>query len=105
MFLNVQSLIQKHVLLGEFQQHRIVEEFIDGNVLGQSLASPRLDHELACQMRRRLRFEGSNDDAFIQRISGDDLPVMKHGLTESLSLGVRAKIGFEAEGVDSGNES
>jgi hypothetical protein len=30
---------------------------------------------------------------------------MEHCLTESLTLGVRAEIGFEAEGVDGGDES
>lgn len=56
-------------------------------------------------MSCRLRFQRSNDDAFVQRVSGNDLPVMENGLTEGLALGVRSEIGFEAEGVNGGDES
>lgn len=39
-------------------------------------------------MRRRLGLQRPQDDALVQRIAGNDLPVMKDGQTESLSLGV-----------------
>lgn len=56
-------------------------------------------------MCRWLWFEWPNNDAFVQRISGDNLPVMENSLTESLTLCMRAQICLEAKRVDGRNES
>jgi hypothetical protein len=39
-------------------------------------------------MRRRLRLQRPQEDTLVQWIARNDLPVMKDGQTESLSLGV-----------------
>jgi hypothetical protein len=90
--LNVFSLSkrisQRHVLSGQFEQHGIVEEFVDRHILTETLATPRFHHKLSSQMRRRLRLQRPQEDTLVQWIARNDLPVMKDGQTESLSLGV-----------------
>lgn len=66
-------IIQEDILTSQLEQHRIVEEFVDGNILGETFASSRLDHELTSQMGGRLWFEGSNDNALVEWITGNDL--------------------------------
>ena len=39
-------VIQHDILAGQLQQHGVVEELVDGDVLGQTLPPPRLHHEL-----------------------------------------------------------
>lgn len=36
MIITLQRVIKKHVLPRELEQHRIVEEFVDGHILRQS---------------------------------------------------------------------
>ena len=98
------GVVDGDLLLGELEQHRIVEELADGHVLAQALASPRLDHELARQAVDRLRLKRFDDDALVQRISGHDLPVVEDGEAEGLTLSVRAQVGLEAERVDGWNK-
>ena len=40
-----------HILSGEFEQHRLVEELVQGDVVGQTLSSSRFDREFSCQSR------------------------------------------------------
>lgn len=96
-------VVQHHVLFGQLQQHGVVEELADADVLAQTLrrnersldTGPRtrvtqqrrlgkgggvadlapsgLDHELPGQVGGRLGLQRSDHDAFIQRVSGNDL--------------------------------
>lgn len=95
-------VVQHHVLFGQLQQHRIVEELADTDVLAQTLRSKEwshhtcskirvydtmegekktktdlapasLDHELSGQVGGRLWLQRSDHDAFIQRVTGNDL--------------------------------
>lgn len=93
------GVIQHHVLFGQLQQHRIVEELADAHILAQTLQNNRrwyigefteikkkkqgreeahlapsgLDHELSGQVGGRLRFQRPDHDALVQRVTGDDL--------------------------------
>lgn len=53
-------------------------------------------------MRCLLRFQWSNDYALVQRISRHNLPMMEHGQTECLTLGVCAQICLEAKRINGG---
>ena len=39
-------VIQHDILAGQLQQHGVVEELVDGDILRQPLPSPSLHHEL-----------------------------------------------------------
>ena len=41
------GVIQHNILASQLQQHGVVEELVDGDVLRQTLPSPRFHHELA----------------------------------------------------------
>ena len=45
--LELHGIVQHDVLPRELQQHRVVEELVDGDILRQSLPPPRLHHELS----------------------------------------------------------
>lgn len=92
-------VVEHDVLFGQLQQHRIVEELADTDVLAETLqskepshhtcsntrvhdttkggeadlASSSLDHELSGQVGGRLRLQRSDHNAFIQRVTGNDL--------------------------------
>lgn len=61
------------LLLGQLHQHGVVEELVHRHVLRQSLPTPRLDHELACQMRGRLQLQRTNHNALVQRVARNNL--------------------------------
>lgn len=100
--LNLEWIIEQHILSRQFQQHGIVEELVDGHILREALASTSLDHEFTCQMRSLLRFQWTNDYALVQRISRHNLPVMEHRQAEGLTLGVCAQICLEAKRINCG---
>lgn len=93
-------VVEHHVLFGQLQQHRIVEELADADVLAQTLqnrerrchsssntgfhrhnrgeggadlAPPGLDHELSGQVGGGLWLKRPDHDAFIQGVTGNDL--------------------------------
>lgn len=97
------GVVEHHVLFGQLQQHGIVEELADADVLAQTLQDrePRchsssntgflrhnrggggwgvadlapsgLDHELSGQVGGGLWLQRPDHDAFIQRVTGNDL--------------------------------
>ena len=72
------------VLPGELEQHRVVEELVDRDVLAQALAAPRLDHELAREVRRGLRLERLQDDILVERVARHDGPMVEDREREGL---------------------
>lgn len=44
-----------HILSGKFEQHGIIEEFVDGYVLTKTLTATRFHHKFTGQMCRWLR--------------------------------------------------
>ena len=97
------GLVHLRVLLGELEKHRVIKKLVDGHILGEALATPRLDHELAREVRRRLRLQRAQRDVLIERIARHDRPVVKDGEAECLPLRVGAQICLEAERVDHGH--
>ena len=97
-------VVEHDVLPRQLQQHGVVEELVDGNVLRESLSPPRLDHELPRQRRRRLRLQRPDGDGLVERVAGHDLPVVEDGEAEGLALRVRPQVRLEAEGVDGRDE-
>lgn len=94
------GVVQHDVLFGQLQQHGIVKELADTDVLAQTLQSKQrshhtcsntrlhdtteggkkadlapsgLDHELSGQVGGRLWLQRSDHDAFIQRVTRNDL--------------------------------
>lgn len=122
-------IIQKYILSCQFQQHRIVEEFINRHIFGQTLASSCFDHKFTCQMCSRLRFQRSNNNTFIQRITRNNLlkrntfsikqilllnrpqkyctylPMMEYRQTECLSLSVCSQIRLKTKRINGRNKS
>ena len=98
------GVVEHDVLSRQFQQHGVVEELVDGDVLREPLSPPRLDHELPGQRRRRLRLQRPDGDGLVERVAGHDLPVVEHGEAEGLALRVRPQVRLEAEGVDGRDE-
>jgi len=96
-FLSLQGVVDQHILASQFQQHGIVEEFVDGHILGETLPAARLDHKLSRQVGCLLRLQGPDNDALVQRIARHYLPVMEHRKTKGLTLGVRAEIRLESK--------
>mmetsp|Transcript_12875 Transcript_12875/g.38024 ORF Transcript_12875/g.38024 Transcript_12875/m.38024 type:complete len:676 (+) Transcript_12875:129-2156(+) len=96
------KVVRLRVLLCQLEQHRVVEELVDGHVLAQPLPAARLDHELAREVRRRLRLERAEGDVLVERVARHDGPVVKDGEAEGLPLRVRAHVRLEAERVDDG---
>jgi len=45
-----------HILSGELEQHRLVEELVQRDVVGQTLSSSRLDREFSRQSRHLLKY-------------------------------------------------
>ena len=93
-------IVQHDILSGQLQQHRVVEELVDGHILRETLPPPGLHHELPGEGGGWLGLEGSDGDGFVEGISGNNLPVVEYGQTEGLSLRVCSQVGLEAEGVD-----
>mmetsp|Transcript_51916 Transcript_51916/g.135484 ORF Transcript_51916/g.135484 Transcript_51916/m.135484 type:complete len:1224 (-) Transcript_51916:361-4032(-) len=91
--------LQVRVLAGELEQHGVVEELVDGHVLAHALAPAGLDHELAREVRRRLRLQGAQHDGLVEGVARHDGPVVKHLEAEGLPLGVGAEVGLEPERV------
>lgn len=89
----------------ELEQHRIVEELVDGYVLGQSFSPSGLQHELSSEMRGRLWLQRPDGYTFVQGITGDDLPVVEHRQTKGLTLGVSSQIRFKTKAVYRRDES
>lgn len=52
---HLKGIRQSNVLSGQFEKHRVVEEFVDRDVFTETLTTASLHHELACQMRCGLR--------------------------------------------------
>mmetsp|Transcript_63504 Transcript_63504/g.189221 ORF Transcript_63504/g.189221 Transcript_63504/m.189221 type:complete len:307 (-) Transcript_63504:2480-3400(-) len=98
------ALVHLGVLACELEQHRVVEELVDRDVLREALAAARLDHKLAREVRRRLRLERPQRDVLVERVARHDGPVVEGGEAEGLALRVRAQVGLEAKGVDDGHE-
>lgn len=69
----LQRVVQHHILSGELQQHRIIEELVDRYIFTQTFATASLDHKLTSKMSRRLWLKGADNDALIQRITGNNL--------------------------------
>mmetsp|Transcript_82865 Transcript_82865/g.235065 ORF Transcript_82865/g.235065 Transcript_82865/m.235065 type:complete len:886 (-) Transcript_82865:399-3056(-) len=95
-------LLQLRVLLRELQEHRVVEELVDRHVLAEPFASPHLQHELPCEVRRRRRLEWPQEDGTVQGVTRDQLPVVEHGLAHRLPRGVCPQVRLEAEGLHRG---
>jgi len=94
---SLKRVVDQHILACQLQQHRIVEEFVDGHVLGQTLPATRLDHKLSGQMGCLLRLQWPDYDALVQGIARHYLPVMEHRKAEGLALGVRAEIRLKSK--------
>ena len=73
----------------ELEQHRVVEELVDGDILRQSLPPPGLHHELARKMRGGLRLERAESDVLVQWVTRDNGPMIERRQTESLALSDR----------------
>lgn len=69
----LERVVEEHVLPRQLEQHGVVEELVDGHVLAQALSSAGLDHEFSGQVGGRLRFEGADHNALVQRIAGNNL--------------------------------
>ena len=50
------GVIQHNILASQLQQHGVVEELVDGDVLRQTLPSPRFHHELT-RLKEKDRFD------------------------------------------------
>lgn len=71
------GVVENDVLLGQLQQHGVIEELADAHVLTQALPAPGLDHELSGQMWGWLGLQGSDDDALVQGVTRHNLPVVE----------------------------
>mmetsp|Transcript_54176 Transcript_54176/g.87699 ORF Transcript_54176/g.87699 Transcript_54176/m.87699 type:complete len:224 (-) Transcript_54176:2686-3357(-) len=91
------------VLARELEQHRVVEEFVDGNILAHALAAPRLDHEFAREIVCGLWLEGTQHDRLVEGVSRYDRPMIEHLQAEGLALCVCTQIRLKAKGVNHGN--
>ena len=128
-FLDESASHRHNILSGEFKQHRLVEELVQGDVVGKALSSSGLDGEFSRKSRdltmainfttesifkgskvlflvstHGLLFERSDDDRLVEWISRNNLPVGEDLRAEGLSLGMCSQISFEAERVDGGDE-
>uniref|UniRef100_A0A480F5T5 116 kDa U5 small nuclear ribonucleoprotein component n=1 Tax=Sus scrofa TaxID=9823 RepID=A0A480F5T5_PIG len=99
------GVIEHNILLGELQQHRIIEELADAHVLTQALPATGFDHELSGQVRSWLWLQGADDNALVQRITGYDLPMVEDRQGKGLPLRVSPQISLEAKRVDGRDES
>ncbi|TRY59797.1 hypothetical protein DNTS_035228 [Danionella cerebrum] len=101
-FVSSHRVVEHHILFSQLQQHRVVEELADTDILAQTLEEENrddhddtrhhqtsddtrgtssmayftpagFDHELSGQMRGRLRLERTNHNALIQRITRNNL--------------------------------
>lgn len=80
------GVVKHHVLFGQLQQHRIVEELADTHVLAQTLAPSGLDHELSGQMGGGLRLERPDHNTLVQGVTRHNLPVVEHRQSKGLPL-------------------
>jgi hypothetical protein len=71
--LPLERIVEEHILPRQLEQHRVVEELVDGHILAKTLSSAGLDHEFSCQVGGRLRLKGSDDNALVQRITRNNL--------------------------------
>lgn len=70
---SLQRVVEEHILSRQLEQHRVVEELVNGHVLAQTLSSAGLDHEFSRQVGGRLGLKGSDDDALVQGIARNNL--------------------------------
>ena len=70
---------KSNILSGQFEQHWIVEKFVDGYVLAESFTPTSLDHKFTSKMSGWLWLQWSQDDALVQWISRYNLPMVEHG--------------------------
>lgn len=63
--LHSHRVIEDNILLGELQQHRIVEELADAHVFTQALPTTGFDHEFSGQVGSWLWLQGANDNALV----------------------------------------
>mmetsp|Transcript_58935 Transcript_58935/g.86253 ORF Transcript_58935/g.86253 Transcript_58935/m.86253 type:complete len:295 (+) Transcript_58935:171-1055(+) len=96
--------LQVGVLARKLQEHGVVEELVDADVLAEPLAAARLDHELARQVRRGAGLQRVQHDRPVQRVPRHRGPVVEGRERHRLALGVGAEVGLEAEGLDGGQE-
>ena len=68
---------ENYILLCQFEQHGVVEEFVDGYVLTEALPPPRLDHELPGQLGSGLCLQGPNHYTLVHRVPRHYLPMVK----------------------------
>lgn len=62
-----------------------------------NLSAPSLDHKLSREMRGRLRYKRLNLNGPIKGVTGYDLPVVKNGHAEGLTLRVCSQVGLKTE--------
>ena len=97
-------VVHHDVLSRQLQQHGIVEELVDRDVFAESLAPARLDHKLPGECRCGLCLKGPDRYRLVQGISGNNLPMVEHGQTEGLALGVRPQVCLEPKRVNGWDE-
>jgi len=73
----LERIVEEDVLSSQLEQHRVVEEFVDGHVFTQSLSPASLDHEFSGQVCGWLRLQRSDDDALVQRVARNNLTYSK----------------------------
>merc|ERR1712159_494343 len=65
------------VRLRELDEEIVVEKFTHRDVLGHALASTRFHHEFSGEVGRGRGLERAQDDGLVQRVAGDDGPVIE----------------------------
>jgi len=79
-------------LASQLEEHGVVEELVDGDILAHALAATSLDHELARKIVGWLRLQGAQHNGLVERVPRHDGPVVKHLQAKCLALRVRAEI-------------
>lgn len=78
--------LQLSVLLRQLQQHGVVKELGDADILAHALAAACLDAKLAREPRHRCRFQRAQHDGAVKRVAWYNSPVIKQALAEGLTL-------------------
>lgn len=99
------GVVEHNILLGELQQHGVIEELADAYVLAQALPATGFDHEFPGQVRSRLWLQRADDNALVQRITGHNLPMVEDRQGKGLPLGVSPQISLKAKRINGGDES
>merc|ERR1712072_1506775 len=92
-------LLKLGILLGKFQQHRIIEELVHGDILTETLAPAHLQHKLPRQVRRWSRLQRTEQNRSVQWVARHQLPVIEHGHAHGLARRVRAHISLKSKGL------